>query len=122
MPYVIAEPCIHVKDKACVEVCPVDCIYEGPEQLFIHPDECIDCGACEPVCPVTAIFAEDETPEPWKPFIDLNKQFFVENPGVEVQQDLSGCRGRSCTSTGESRSGASTSRAARRCSAVSTRS
>jgi len=80
MPYVIAEPCIHVKDKACVEVCPVDCIYEGPEQLFIHPDECIDCGACEPVCPVTAIFAEDETPEPWKPFIDLNKQFFVENP------------------------------------------
>jgi NAD-dependent dihydropyrimidine dehydrogenase PreA subunit len=64
MPYVIAEPCINVKDKACVEVCPVDCIYEGPEQLFIHPDECIDCGACEPVCPVKAIFAEDETPEP----------------------------------------------------------
>ena len=50
MPYVIAEPCINVKDKACVEVCPVDCIYEGDTQLFIHPDECIDCGACEPVC------------------------------------------------------------------------
>jgi NAD-dependent dihydropyrimidine dehydrogenase PreA subunit len=49
MAYVIAEPCIDVKDKACVEVCPVDCIYEGPTQLFIHPDECIDCGACEPV-------------------------------------------------------------------------
>ena len=49
MAYVIAEPCIGVKDKACVEVCPVDCIYEGPNQLFLHPDECIDCGACEPV-------------------------------------------------------------------------
>ena len=49
MPYIIAEPCINVKDKACVEVCPVDCIYEGADMLFIHPDECIDCGACEPV-------------------------------------------------------------------------
>ena len=75
--------CINVKDKACVEVCPVDYIYEGPEQLFIHPNECIDCGACEPVCPVTAIFAEDETPEPWKPFIELNKRFFVDHPGVQ---------------------------------------
>ena len=61
MTYVITEPCIDVKDKACVEVCPVDCIYEGLNQLFIHPDECIDCGACEPVCPVKAIFTEDET-------------------------------------------------------------
>jgi NAD-dependent dihydropyrimidine dehydrogenase PreA subunit len=88
MSYVIAEPCIDVKDKACVEVCPVDCIYEGPHQegphqLFINADECIDCGACEPVCPVKAIFAEDEVPEPSKPFIELNKQFFVDNPGVK---------------------------------------
>jgi ferredoxin len=83
MPYVIAEPCISVKDKACVEVCPVDCIYEGKDQLFIHPDECIDCGACEPVCPVKAIFAEDETPDQWKSFIELNKQFFKDNPGVK---------------------------------------
>jgi NAD-dependent dihydropyrimidine dehydrogenase PreA subunit len=83
MSYVITEPCIDVKDKACVEVCPVDCIYEGPHQLFIHPDECIDCGACEPVCPVTAIFTEDEVPEPSKPFIELNRQFFVDNPGVK---------------------------------------
>ena len=83
MAYVIAEPCIDVKDKACVEVCPVDCIYEGPNQLFIHPDECIDCGACEPVCPVTAIFVEDETPEQWKHFSALNKQFFVDNPAVK---------------------------------------
>jgi len=84
MPYVITEPCINVKDKACVEVCPVDCIYEGPDQLLIHPDECIDCGACEPVCPVKAIFAEDETPEQWRRFIALNKLFFVDNPGVQA--------------------------------------
>ena len=61
--------------------------YKGeirPDQLFIHPDECIDCGACEPVCPVKAIFTEDETPEPWKRFIDLNKQFFKDNPGVQA--------------------------------------
>jgi len=84
MAYLIAEPCIDVKDKACVEVCPVDCIYEGPNQLFIHPDECIDCGACEPVCPVKAIFVEDETPEQWRHFIALNRQFFVDNPGVQA--------------------------------------
>src|SRR5260370_15769756 len=51
--------------------------------LYIHPDECIDCGACEPVCPVKAIFAEDETPEQWKNYIELNKQFFKDNPGVK---------------------------------------
>ena len=59
MTYVIVEACIGVKDRACVDVCPVDCIYEGEDQLYIHPDECIDCGACEPECPVTAIFPED---------------------------------------------------------------
>ena len=80
MPYIIAEPCIGVKDKACVEVCPVDCIYEGDTMLFIHPEECIDCGACEPVCPVKAIFAEDETPDQWKNYIELNKQFFKDHP------------------------------------------
>ena len=83
MPYIIAEPCINVKDKACVEVCPVDCIYEGDTMLYIHPDECIDCGACEPVCPVKAIFAEDETPDQWKSFIEINKQFFKDHPGVQ---------------------------------------
>jgi len=84
MAYVIAETCIDVKDKACVEVCPVDCIYEGPSQLLIHPDECIDCGACEPVCPVKAIFAEDETPEQSRHFIELNRLFFVDNPEVQA--------------------------------------
>lgn len=60
MTYVIAEPCIDVMDKACIEECPVDCIYEGPRMLYIHPDECVDCGACEPVCPVEAIFYQDD--------------------------------------------------------------
>ena len=83
MAYIIAEPCINVKDKACTEVCPVNCIYEGKDQLFIHPDDCIDCGACEPVCPVKAISATDDTPDQWKSFIELNKQFFKDNPGVK---------------------------------------
>ena len=54
MTYVIAEPCVDVKDKSCIEECPVDCIYEGSRMLYIQPDECVDCGACEPVCPVEA--------------------------------------------------------------------
>ena len=78
MTYIITEPCVGVKDAACVEVCPVDCIYEAPEHnmLLINPEECIDCAACEPVCPVVAIFAEDDTPEEWSKFIDLNYTFF----------------------------------------------
>jgi NAD-dependent dihydropyrimidine dehydrogenase PreA subunit len=63
MTYVIAEPCADVKDKACIEECPVDCIYEGARMLYIHPDERVDCGAREPVCPVEAIFYEDDVPE-----------------------------------------------------------
>ena len=62
MPYIIAEPCIGTKDASCVSVCPVDCIYEGEDMYYINPDECIDCGACEPECPVEAIFAEDDVP------------------------------------------------------------
>ena len=83
MAFVVAEPCIACKYTDCVAVCPVDCFYEGENFLVIHPDECIDCGACEPVCPVKAIFAEDETPEQWKNFIELNKQFFKDHPGVK---------------------------------------
>jgi ferredoxin len=72
MPYVVAEPCIRCKYTDCVEVCPVDCFYEGPNMLVIHPEECIDCGACEPVCPTKAIFAEDDLPERWKEYLALN--------------------------------------------------
>src|SRR6266550_1546976 len=76
MPYIIAEPCINLKDRSCVDVCPVDCIYEGEDQLYIHPDECIDCGACEPECPVTAIFPEEDTPPQWKSYIAKNRDVF----------------------------------------------
>ena len=68
MTYVIAEPCIDVLDRACVDECPVDCIYEGERALYIHPDECVDCGACEPVCPVEAIYYEDDVPATWSVF------------------------------------------------------
>ena len=76
MPYVIAEPCIGVKDKSCVAVCPVDCIHEGDDQLYIDPAECIDCGLCEPECPVDAIFMEDELPAQWKDFAAKNLEIF----------------------------------------------
>jgi NAD-dependent dihydropyrimidine dehydrogenase PreA subunit len=76
MAYVICEPCIDVKDQACVEVCPVECIYEGDDQFYINPEECIDCGACEPECPVEAIFSEDDVPEKWASFVEKNANFF----------------------------------------------
>ena len=84
MVYVIAEPCVGVKDQSCVEVCPVDCIhphqddpgFEAAPQLYINPDECIGCGACEPVCPVQAIFPDDAVPEAWKHFIAVNANYF----------------------------------------------
>jgi NAD-dependent dihydropyrimidine dehydrogenase PreA subunit len=75
--YVIALPCVDLKDKACVEECPVDCIYEGDRMMYIHPDECVDCGACEPVCPTEAIFYEDDVPEKFNDYKDINKDFFV---------------------------------------------
>jgi NAD-dependent dihydropyrimidine dehydrogenase PreA subunit len=76
--YVIGEPCIDVMDRACVEECPVDCIYEGARSLYIHPDECVDCGACEPVCPVEAIYYEDDLPADLAPYKDDNARFFAE--------------------------------------------
>ena len=76
MPYVITEACINTKDKSCVDVCPVDCIYEGPEMLYIQPDECIDCGACVPACPVEAIFAMDEVPDQWQAYIEKNAEHY----------------------------------------------
>jgi NAD-dependent dihydropyrimidine dehydrogenase PreA subunit len=80
MPYVIAEPCIGVKDASCVDVCPVDCISttEDAPQYYINPDQCIDCAACELACPVSAIFHEDSLPDQWQHFIQVNKEFFRE--------------------------------------------
>ena len=91
MAFVIAEPCIGVKDTACVDACPVDCIhpkkdtvyedgrpgFNDVEQLYIDPVECIDCGACVPVCPVAAIFALDDLPEKWQRFTEINASYAV---------------------------------------------
>ena len=85
MSYYIAEPCVGTKDTACVEVCPVDCIhptkdednFEASKMLYIDPDTCIDCGACEPVCPVTAIFPEEELPEKWQEYIAINTEYYA---------------------------------------------
>jgi NAD-dependent dihydropyrimidine dehydrogenase PreA subunit len=74
MPYVVTEPCIGVKDKSCMEVCPVDCIYEGDDMVYIHPDQCIDCGLCESECPVSAIFVDTDVPANWKDFVTLNAE------------------------------------------------
>lgn len=82
MAYVIAEPCIGTKDTACVDACPVDCIHPkkdedaDSEQLFIDPVECIDCGACVPVCPVSAIYAGDDLPEKWAEYQIKNAAHF----------------------------------------------
>ncbi len=88
MTYVIAQPCVDVKDRACVDECPVDCIYEGNRMLYIHPEECVDCGACEPVCPVEAIFYEDDLPADQQPFLLANSRFFdgVGSPGGAAKQ------------------------------------
>jgi NAD-dependent dihydropyrimidine dehydrogenase PreA subunit len=83
--YVIAAPCVDVMDRACVEECPVDCIYEGARALYIQPDECIDCGACEPVCPVEAIYYEDDLPEQWVAHTEDNARFFTDAlPGLDM--------------------------------------
>ncbi len=84
MTYIIAAPCIDVLDRGCVDVCPVDCIYEGPDQLYIYPDECIDCGACEPACPVTAIFVEEDVPQEWASYTKKNYVYFEGGEEREV--------------------------------------
>ena len=76
MTYVIAQPCVDIKDRACVTECPVDCIYEGSRTLYINPEECVDCHACEPVCPVEAIFYEDDLPQHWAHYLAVNAEYF----------------------------------------------
>lgn len=72
MAYIVGDPCVKCKYTDCVAVCPVECFYEGKNALVIHPDECIDCGACEPECPTTAIFEESALPDQWKAYVDIN--------------------------------------------------
>mgnify|MGYP000344852487 CR=1 FL=1 len=78
MPYIIGAACIDTTDKSCIEECPVDCIYEGERKLYINPKECIDCGACEPVCPVEAISQDRAAPEEDEEHIEDNRRFFTE--------------------------------------------
>ena len=87
MPFVVGEACIKCKYTDCVEVCPVDCFYEGPNFLVIHPDECIDCALCEPECPVNAIYPEDEVPEGQKEFIDINARLADQWPNITEIKD-----------------------------------
>jgi ferredoxin len=86
MAYVVTESCVKCKFTDCVAVCPVDCFYEGENMLVISPDECIDCGACEPECPVNAIYEEDDVPEQYKDYIELNARLAGEWPVITQQQ------------------------------------
>jgi len=104
MTYIVAEPCIGTKDKSCVEVCPVDCFYDYKKAdlnekagkpaegdavglLVIHPDERIHCGACEPECPVEAIFDEDEVPEKWAEYTELNAKAIEEFSDDDLEEN-----------------------------------
>lgn len=93
MPYVIAEPCIGVKDGACINICPVDVIHPRPDepgfqeasQLHIDPVECIGCGACAAVCPVSAIFASEDLPEKWSHFVQINTSWYAARAGGKLE-------------------------------------
>jgi ferredoxin len=87
MAFVVAEPCIKCKYTDCVEVCPVDCFYEGENSLSINPDECIDCGACEPTCPTKAIFPEESLPAEWKEYAAMNREFSQTWPNINYKKD-----------------------------------
>jgi ferredoxin len=87
MTHVVAEPCFGCKYTDCVVVCPVECFYEGEKMLYIHPDECIDCEACVPECPVEAIFHEDNLPEQWKDFTALNAEMSPQCPVITEKKE-----------------------------------
>ena len=87
MTHVVCEPCFDCKYTDCVVVCPVECFYEGEKILYIHPDECIDCEACVPECPVEAIFSEDELPAGQEHFLELNAELAQEWPVITEMKD-----------------------------------
>ena len=87
MAYVITDACIGTKDRSCVDVCPVDCIHDDgdvDQMLYIDPDECIDCGACEPACPVSAIFSEDDVPDNLKAYVAINAQWYKDKDAARA--------------------------------------
>ena len=87
MTFVVVDNCIRCKHTDCVEVCPVDCFYEGPNFLVINPDECIDCALCEPECPVDAILSEDELAEDQQIFIEINDELSRVWPNITERKD-----------------------------------
>ncbi len=97
MTYIVCEPCFDCKYTDCVEVCPVDCFYEDDRMLYIHPDECIDCGACVPECPVEAIFAEADVPEQWKSWIPVNYEKAPQSAQItQKKEPLAGHTAKEC--------------------------
>ena len=89
MTFVVCEPCISIKDHACVDVCPVNCFYEGTDIILIHPEECIDCSVCVPECPVEAIFAEEDVPEKWASYTAKNAEPFEGGAELPVSKQRS---------------------------------
>jgi NAD-dependent dihydropyrimidine dehydrogenase PreA subunit len=89
MPYVVTGACIDVKDKSCVAVCPVDCIYvESDDRMcYIHPDECINCAVCVEACPVAAICSDKETPPDSKAFLEINSKWFTDKDAARAEVD-----------------------------------
>ena len=89
MTYIVTETCVDLKDKSCIEVCPVDCIHETDEDrmVYIDPEECIDCGACVDPCPVDAIFAEEDVPAAQAPYTELNKLYFKDAGEARAKLD-----------------------------------
>ncbi len=87
MTYVVGESCIKCKYTDCVAVCPVDCFHEGVNFLTIDPEVCIDCGLCPPECPAEAIFAEEDLPEKWSDFIEINAKYAAEWPVIDAQKE-----------------------------------
>ena len=88
MTYIVTENCIKCKYMDCVEVCPVDCFYEGENMLVIHPDECIDCGVCEPECPAEAILPDTE--DGLDEWFDINQKYSTEWPNITVAGETPG--------------------------------
>ena len=86
MTYVVDENCIKCKHMDCVEVCPVDCFYEGENMLVIHPDECIDCGVCEPECPIDAIHSDTE--EGMEKWAEINREYSEIWPVITEKKSL----------------------------------
>ena len=87
MAFVVTDACINCKHTDCVEVCPVDCFYEGDNFIVINPEECIDCGLCGAACPVKAIYAEDELPPDQIPFIEINDNLSRKWPNLTQKKD-----------------------------------